>query len=107
MLATLFDFPFEDRHKLPFWSDVATTSDAVGIVGTDMEWRMKHLNECVAYFTQLWRQRAAEPRKFDFISLLVIWMLMIFCLSFYRISRESHAANLAALAARDEPGTTP
>ncbi|CAN0574296.1 unnamed protein product, partial [Laminaria digitata] len=70
MLATLFDFPFEDRHKLPFWSDVATTSDAVGIVGTDMEWRMKHLNECVAYFTELWRERAAQPRKFDFISLL-------------------------------------
>ncbi|HBQ48376.1 MAG TPA: sugar transporter [Hyphomonas atlantica] len=41
------------------------------------------------------------------VSLLVIWTLMIFCLSFYRISRESHAANLAALAARDEPGTTP
>ncbi|WP_290495156.1 cytochrome P450 [Hyphomonas sp. UBA4494] len=70
MLATLFDFPFEDRHKLPFWSDVATTSDAVGIVGTDMEWRMKHLNECVGYFTELWRERAEQPRKFDFISLL-------------------------------------
>ena len=70
MLATLFDFPFEDRHKLPFWSDVTTTTDAVGVVGTDMEWRMKHLNECVAYFTELWHQRASEPRKFDFISLL-------------------------------------
>ncbi len=23
MLATLFDFPFEDRHKLTYWSDVA------------------------------------------------------------------------------------
>ncbi len=23
MLATLFDFPFEDRHLLPYWSDVA------------------------------------------------------------------------------------
>ena len=70
MLATLFDYPFEDRHKLPFWSDVATTSDAVGVAGADMEWRMKHLNECLASFTELWKQRAAEPRKFDFISLL-------------------------------------
>ena len=70
MLATLFDFPFEQRHKLPFWSDVATTSDAVGIVGTDMEWRMKHLQECLAAFTALWQERAAQPRKFDFISLL-------------------------------------
>jgi cytochrome P450 len=26
MLATLFDFPWEDRHLLPYWSDVTTTS---------------------------------------------------------------------------------
>ena len=25
MLATLFDFPFEDRRKLTYWSDVATS----------------------------------------------------------------------------------
>lgn len=70
MLATLFDFPFEDRHKLPFWSDVATTTDAAGIVGADMEWRMKHLTECVEYFSRLWIERAAQPPKMDFISLL-------------------------------------
>ncbi len=27
MLATLFDFPFEDRRKLTYWSDVATVAD--------------------------------------------------------------------------------
>lgn len=70
MLATLFDFPFEDRHKLPFWSDVSTTTDAAGIVGADMEWRMKHLTECVEYFSRLWMERAAAPPKMDFISLL-------------------------------------
>ena len=70
MLATLFDFPFEDRRLLPFWSDVATTSDAVGVVGADMEYRMKHLNECVTYFSRLWHERADQPKKFDFISLL-------------------------------------
>ena len=70
MLATLFDFPFEDRRLLPFWSDVATTSDAVGVVGADMEYRMKHLNECVTYFSRLWHERAGQPKKFDFISLL-------------------------------------
>jgi cytochrome P450 len=70
MLATLFDFPFEDRHKLPFWSDVSTTTDAAGIVGADMEWRMKHLTECVQYFSRLWMERAAAPPKMDFISLL-------------------------------------
>ncbi|MEO1360874.1 MAG: cytochrome P450, partial [Pseudomonadota bacterium] len=38
MLATLFDFPFEDRHLLPYWSDVATTSETVGI-DVDMDAR--------------------------------------------------------------------
>jgi cytochrome P450 len=68
MLATLFDFPWEDRHLLPYWSDVTTTSDTVG-VPADMAHREKVLMECLAYFSDLWRQRAAQPPKFDFISL--------------------------------------
>ena len=69
MLATLFDFPFEDRHLLPYWSDIATTSETVGIE-VDMNQRQEVLQECLAYFSKLWYQRAAEPRKFDFISML-------------------------------------
>ena len=69
MLATLFDFPFEDRHLLPYWSDVATTSETVGIE-VDMDERMRTLEECYAYFARLWQERAAQPKKFDFISLL-------------------------------------
>lgn len=34
------------------------------------------------------------------VSLLTAWTLMILCISFYRISRESHAENLATLKAR-------
>lgn len=68
MLATLFDFPFEDRHLLPYWSDVTTTSETVG-VEVDMKHREAELMKCLAYFTKLWHQRAGEPRKFDFISL--------------------------------------
>lgn len=68
MLATLFDFPFEDRHLLPYWSDVTTTSETVG-VEVDMKHREAELMKCLAYFSKLWQQRAAEPRKFDFISL--------------------------------------
>lgn len=68
MLATLFDFPFEDRHLLPYWSDVTTTSETVG-VEVDMKHREAELMKCLAYFSKLWKQRAAEPRKFDFISL--------------------------------------
>jgi Na+/melibiose symporter-like transporter len=35
------------------------------------------------------------------VSLLSAWTLMLICVSFYRISRESHADNLAKLAARE------
>ena len=69
MLATLFDFPFEDRHLLPYWSDITTTSETTGVVGADMEERARILGECLAYFTELWHERAAQPKRFDFISL--------------------------------------
>ncbi|MEP1143109.1 MAG: cytochrome P450 [Henriciella sp.] len=69
MLATLFDFPFEDRHLLPYWSDVTTTSETVGIE-VDMKERERILHECLAYFAKLWQERAAQPPKFDFISLM-------------------------------------
>jgi cytochrome P450 len=69
MLATLFDFPFEDRHLLPFWSDVTTNSTTVGM-DVDMDERERQLGECLGYFTELWHQRAAAEPKFDFISLL-------------------------------------
>jgi len=69
MLATLFDFPFEDRHLLPYWSDVTTTSETVG-AEVDMKERERILHECLSYFARLWQERAAQPQKFDFISLL-------------------------------------
>jgi len=69
MLATLFDFPWEDRHLLPYWSDVTTTSETVG-VAADMAARERILGECLSYFARLWQERAAAPPKFDFISLL-------------------------------------
>jgi cytochrome P450 len=70
MLATLFDFPWEERHLLPYWSDITTTTDAVGAAGVDMAERERVLLECLGYFMQLWQERAAAPPKFDFISLL-------------------------------------
>jgi cytochrome P450 len=69
MLATLFDFPFDDRRKLTRWSDVATAAPGAGIVDTD-EQRRDELRECLAYFTELWERRAKEPLKPDLISML-------------------------------------
>ena len=70
MLATLFDFPWEDRRLLPYWSDVTTSTDIVGNSDLDPEERMRILGECLAYFGRLWQERAAQPPKFDLISLL-------------------------------------
>ena len=68
MLATLFDFPWEDRHLLPYWSDVTTTSETVG-ASADMEHRKQELLKCLEYFTRLWHERANAPPRHDFISL--------------------------------------
>jgi len=71
MLATLFDFPFEDRHLLPFWSDATTSSETVGNTAITMERRQEILMECLAYFTRLWNERVNTDKPgFDFVSLL-------------------------------------
>ncbi|HCK84471.1 MAG TPA: cytochrome P450 [Hyphomonadaceae bacterium] len=69
MLATLFDFPWEDRPKLTRWSDVATAAPGSGIVDSD-EQRRAELLECLAYFNNLWNERANSAPKPDLISML-------------------------------------
>lgn len=69
MLATLFDFPWEDRRKLTRWSDVATAAPGQGVVESD-EQRRAELMECLAYFMNLWEERAKAPPKPDLISML-------------------------------------
>ena len=71
MLATLFDFPWKDRHLLPYWSDVTTASETVGVDTMPREKRQAILMECLAYFTRLWNERVNTDKPgFDFISLL-------------------------------------
>ncbi|HKI73577.1 MAG TPA: hypothetical protein VJ998_02980, partial [Pseudomonadales bacterium] len=67
MLATLFDFPFEDRRKLTRWSDLATAGPAMGIAP---EQRRAELLQCLEYFTRLWNERVQQPPKNDLISML-------------------------------------
>ena len=69
MLATLFDFPFEDRHKLTWWSDVATANDDSGIVDNEEE-RQAILMECLEYFTRLWNEHVNEEPRGDLVSML-------------------------------------
>ena len=69
MLATLFDFPFEERRKLTRWSDVATAAPESGIIESE-DARKAELFECAAYFTNLWNERVNSEPKGDLISML-------------------------------------
>jgi len=71
MLATLFDFPFEDRRKLTYWSDLATaTPEIAGSTLVTQDERVAGLNDCLETFMGLWRDRAGNESGFDLISLL-------------------------------------
>ncbi|HAR24399.1 MAG TPA: cytochrome P450, partial [Bradyrhizobium sp.] len=71
MLATLFDFPAEDRAKLTWWSDVAIANidspDAV--VHSEAE-RNAELIKMGEAFRKLWDARIDAPPTFDLISML-------------------------------------
>ncbi|MBH5386414.1 cytochrome P450 [Bradyrhizobium diversitatis] len=70
MLATLFDFPFEDRRLLTYWSDVAATTPRTGHEIDTWEKRRVVLSGCLDYFTRLWNERKnAEPHA-DLISMM-------------------------------------
>jgi len=66
MLATLFDFPFEERRKLTYWSDLTTNEQ------TDMtqDQVRAELIGCAMYFQNLWNERAKAPPANDLISML-------------------------------------
>ncbi len=71
MLATLFDFPYEDRHKLIYWSDLTTAvPEVTGDDSIDMGKRYDELMQAAGVFYQIWAERAAAPPKFDLISML-------------------------------------
>jgi cytochrome P450 len=71
MLATLFDFPWEDRTKLTWWSDVAIANvDSPDAVVHSSEERVAELTKMGEYFRKLWDARAAASPAFDLISML-------------------------------------
>lgn len=69
MIATLFDFPWEERNKLPVWSDWAAKID----IGPDPELnaeRERHVFEMAARFKELYDERRAAPPKGDLLSMM-------------------------------------
>ncbi len=69
MLATLFDFPFEERRKLTFWSDAATTIPQKGALVETGEEKRDAILGCLEYFTRLWEERKEKPGD-DLVSML-------------------------------------
>ncbi len=75
MLAILFDFPFEDRRKLTYWSDLSVGSPET--TGADLEGVTKEeqragLQDLMETFLGLWQERAAQPpgERLDLITML-------------------------------------
>ena len=72
MLATLLGFPYEDRRKLIYWSDLTTTvPEVTGDDSIDTGKRYEELMGAASVFYRLWAERAQEPPGFDLISLLI------------------------------------
>ncbi len=70
MLATLFDFPFEDRGKLARRSDIVCARPGEGIINSH-EQRLEKLMECLAYFSRLRKECENNPVGHDFISMMI------------------------------------
>jgi cytochrome P450 len=68
-LATIFDFPWEERRKLTYWSDTATAAKG-GPHWVTEEHRRGVLLECLAYFQGLWKDREGRGPGNDLISML-------------------------------------
>jgi len=70
MLATLFDYPVEERRKLTFWSDVATMDPKAGGIVDSEEKRLELLTECLEVMTKLFYERQKRDPAPDLLSML-------------------------------------
>jgi cytochrome P450 len=68
-LATLFNFPQEERRLLPFWSDMMTNAPGHGPVES-WEHKRREIDAMVARFTGMWNERVNAPPSGDLISML-------------------------------------
>jgi cytochrome P450 len=71
MLATLFDFPWEDRRQLTYWSDVAICNVRApeSPVHSEQE-KFNELKKMAERMGELYNERANQPPKFDLLSML-------------------------------------
>jgi cytochrome P450 len=60
MLATLLDFPYEKRHKLVYWSDLAAGSTETTGGTSEMDETFLGVADMAKHFSQLWREKEAK-----------------------------------------------
>lgn len=71
MLATLFDYPLDDRRELIRWSEVAICDiNAPDALVRSEEERFAELLKFTEHMNVLWEERAKRPPEFDIISIL-------------------------------------
>ncbi len=68
-LATLFDFPQEERRKLTRWSDVATAVPGGGVIDSREQW-LQEMTECFTTFQRMWVERLQSAGGNDLVSML-------------------------------------
>jgi cytochrome P450 len=71
MLATLFDYPFEERRQLTYWSDVtiANVRSPESPVHSEEE-KFAELTKMAESLGKLFEERAKLPPRFDLLSML-------------------------------------
>ncbi len=70
MLAIFFDFPWDEREKLTYWSDVL--GDVEGFGSSERrKHRLETAFEMGAAFKQLWERKAKDPGPYDLISMML------------------------------------
>lgn len=75
MLATLLDFPYEDRRKLVYWSDIFASSPQTTGGTMDLDESFIGAGEMAKAFIRLWHDKAArlaagETPSFDLMTLM-------------------------------------
>jgi cytochrome P450 len=71
MLATLFDYPWDDRRQLTYWSDVVIANvDAPDSPVHSEEEKFAELTRMTEALGKLFNERAQQPPKFDLLSML-------------------------------------
>jgi len=76
MLATLLDFPYDQRHQLVYWSDlIAGSVESTGGTTDDMNEMFLGAADMAKQFSSLWHRKAAlkaagTPIGYDLISLM-------------------------------------